>query len=80
MDIINDTINEFSETFTITVRPEGSPDSPASTTVTIEDDDSENTFFCIASYWVNLASSNLFQYSLWDTVNWENFRVKNIRT
>ena len=48
VDIINDTVNEFNEEFTITVRPEGSSDLPASTTVTIEDDDGES-IFCIAT-------------------------------
>ena len=44
VEIVNDTVNEPTETFTISGRPEGSSDPPASTTVTIEDDDSEEVF------------------------------------
>ena len=42
--IINDTINEPAEMFTISARPEGSSDPHATTTVHIVDDDGE-TFF-----------------------------------
>ena len=44
VEVINDTINELTETFTVSGRPEGSSGPPASTIITIEDDDGEGLF------------------------------------